>query len=451
MAELKDTVISGSLRVTGDLTVTGSIVEEVRIKDKLVEIDIEATDTGSLDGAGFEFGNPGLKVPSALDPEKQDTVHILYRSESNQLEITPSIRGLISSASHAAEVNWEGVTGKAIYEGRGDIRIADVAESTRSVEIYLEDDLEVLGLQSNVGLLKNHDVIPSGSSLYNILSQILQKVLYPGVATQPSISQTLQASFNNGAVLEFGTVISRASVTVSTNNGSYNCYAGQQYEEIGKPVVSWSNYVFGNLTVNGTEVVGGTVSGNRKAWDGLTYRVKIGSNSVNIASSTADNVTSNLPKLNTGRDYVPSMYGQGGAGEAACVSSGTRTAGARNVTCTGVWPCFTNIRSGAFTASPDTKLNIQTSATFQIDVVPTEVGSANNFKFAYPEGYSVSSFKIKNLDGTWVDFAAVYYKDAGTVTKTLLDGSTKTYHYLTTDGGNGAGSYRVVLNKQLNN
>ena len=48
-------------------------------------------------------------------------------------------------------------------------------------------------------------------------------------------------------------------------------------------------------------------------------------------------------------------------------------------------------------------------------------------------------------------YVAEYEKDAGTVTKVMLDGSTKVYHYMKTAGGNGVASYKITLSKTMNN
>lgn len=445
MAELKSTIISGSLRVKGDLNVEGAIVQEeikdLKIKDKLIELASGSTDTGSLDGGGIQFGEESLGV------------FIKYRKDKHELEIQPRILGSIEhavSASHAAEVNWEGITGKVRYEGGKDVFIGPETDCTRSIDICLDRDLKVLGLQAPAGVLQNKDIIPSGSSLYEILSQMLQKKLYPSTASQASISQKVESSFSNGGTYEIYSLATSAKVTLSTVNGSYNCAPGESYEEIGVPAVSWSDYNFGELHWNGTEVSGGSVTDKVKSWSGLNLRMGLGTNTLKIDASTGYVSCSNLPLINTEDEYTPDRYKEGGAGALALVKSETKTATEKSITCVGVWPCFSNVSGTTLSDSPNTKCTIQRSATFELRV-PSEVAAGKKFKFAYPDGFSVSEFKVKNLDGTWVDFKSTYNKDAGTLDKILLDGSTKTYHYLVTTGDDqGESSYRIILNKTMN-
>ena len=115
---------------------------------------------------------------------------------------------------------------------------------------------------------------------------------------------------------------------------------------------------------------------------------------------------------------------------------------------TAVRPVYSNISNGAFKADADVRFALQSSATFTV-TVPTEVGSANNFMFDYPKTHTISSFKVKDLQGNWVPFSAYYNATSTTVTKTI-QGVEHEYYRLTTGGGNGNGEYQIVLNKTLN-
>lgn len=115
---------------------------------------------------------------------------------------------------------------------------------------------------------------------------------------------------------------------------------------------------------------------------------------------------------------------------------------------TAVRPVYSNISNGAFKADADVRFALQSSATFTV-TVPTEVGSTNNFMFDYPKTHTISSFKVKDLQGNWVPFSAYYNATSTTVTKTI-QGVEHDYYRLTTGGGNGNGEYQIVLNKTLN-
>lgn len=115
---------------------------------------------------------------------------------------------------------------------------------------------------------------------------------------------------------------------------------------------------------------------------------------------------------------------------------------------TGVRPVYSNISNGAFKSDADVRFELQTGTTFAFSV-PTEVGSASNFMFDYPNTHSISSFNVKDLQGNWVPFSAYYNAESDTVTKTI-QGVEYTYKRLTTGGGNGPAEYQIILNKTLN-
>lgn len=446
MAQLKDTLVSGSLWVKGDLNVEGSIIQEevkdLKIKDRLIELASGSTSKETLDGGGIQFGAENLGV------------FIRYRVNKDELEIRPRISGSIEhavTASYADRTNWNKIPDRPIYVEGKDIDLVAGTGYTQSINVSLDKDVKVLGLQAPVGIYQNGDVIPSGSSLYSILKNMLYKVLYPAAAVQATVSQKVKTSVSNNSVLEVYSVLSDVTATVSTSNGKYQCSSGSEYPNIGTPSITWGPYTFGSLSWNGVQVGGGTETGGVKKWTGLTLRVGIGTNKLGLGSTTVGITVNNLPKKNTGEDYLPEDYSKGGAGAKALISSESRVAAADSVSVIGVWPCFTNISGGKLISGPSVKCSIQQSGTFVINDVPTEVGSAYTFQFAYPDGYTILRFQAKGLDGNWADYVAEYEKDAGTVTKVMLDGSTKVYHYMKTAGGNGVASYKITLSKTMNN
>lgn len=118
------------------------------------------------------------------------------------------------------------------------------------------------------------------------------------------------------------------------------------------------------------------------------------------------------------------------------------------VSVTGVWPVYSNIKSGAFTSDATTRYNLQTSNVFEFIDTPTEVGSANNFMFDYPATFTVSKFEMKDPSGNWVAFAGSYTAASEPFNKTV-QGVERSYKRLTTAGGNGSMKYRITLNKTL--
>ena len=67
------------------------------------------------------------------------------------------------------------------------------------------------------------------------------------------------------------------------------------------------------------------------------------------------------------------------------------------VTVTGVWPVYSNIKSGAFTADTTTRCALQSSAVFVFNNTPAE--GTYKFMFDYPATHTVSKFEMKDPSG----------------------------------------------------
>lgn len=115
----------------------------------------------------------------------------------------------------------------------------------------------------------------------------------------------------------------------------------------------------------------------------------------------------------------------------------------------GVYPVYSNISDGAFVADANVRVALQEGAVFVFESTPNENGSAYNFMFDYPATHEVSSFKLKSIDGSWVDFASDYDAKSQVIKKSI-QGVEYDYYRLTTAGGNGSNSYQITLNKALN-
>jgi hypothetical protein len=89
-------------------------------------------------------------------------------------------------------------------------------------------------------------------------------------------------------------------------------------------------------------------------------------------------------------------------------NSDKNSTNSRTFSVVGVYPVYSNIKSNAFTQNADTAFALQTGKTITIESVPTEVGSSYNFMFDFPATNSISSFKVKDLQGNWVPFTAFY-------------------------------------------
>lgn len=155
----------------------------------------------------------------------------------------------------------------------------------------------------------------------------------------------------------------------------------------------------------------------------------------NLGNTDKDNVSQQKVDKTTTYTYTPNPA------IPASASSSTYTV-------TGVWPVYSNIKSGAFIADATTRYTLQTSNVFEFIGTPTEVGSANNFMFDYPATHTVSKFEMKDPSGNWVAFAGSYTAASEPFNKTV-QGVERSYKRLTTAGGNGSMKYRITLNKAL--
>ena len=114
---------------------------------------------------------------------------------------------------------------------------------------------------------------------------------------------------------------------------------------------------------------------------------------------------------------------------------------------TGVYPVYVNISSGSFVNEP-LKMSLTTGSTFEFDV-PSEVASGIHFTFDYPATHNITSFKIKDLSGNFVDYSATYEVEAETITK-VIGGENVSYKRVITTGAlQGVGTYKITLSKGL--
>ena len=91
---------------------------------------------------------------------------------------------------------------------------------------------------------------------------------------------------------------------------------------------------------------------------------------------------------------------------------------------------------------------MQTSKSFTFTDTPTEVGSANNFTFEFPATHSVVSVEMYAL-GEWSPVASSKYTvESDTITRKVQN-VDRSYKRFTTTGGNGSMTYRITLDKTL--
>ena len=306
----------------------------------------------------------------------------------------------------------------------------DITEGTNAINVALDEEITVAGLNDTYGcgLIKNGNTIPAGTSLTEILKQMLSKELNPKAATKPSIS--ISKAGPASGLHEIGETINVGTATISKTAGHFN---NNGWASPAQPAAtfSWSNEKMSSKLTTGAEGYAAQTDVASIA-QGTAKTVK-GTNKVTITASADYSAPTNKPITNLNKPYN---------GANATWVAGNATS-SETVTWTGVYPCFTNL--GNLGAEPTKKCTLQTSATFSF-TVPAHNAGNNDFRFAYPDGWTISSFKVKSLDGKYYEYAATHNKNAGNLTKTI-QGNAVTYHYLTV--ANGASDYQITLNKGL--
>lgn len=306
----------------------------------------------------------------------------------------------------------------------------DITEGTNAINVALSEPITVAGLNDTYGcgLIKNGNTIPAGTSLTEILKQMLSKELNPKAATKPSIS--ISKAGPASGFHEIGETINVGTATISKTAGHFN---NNGWASPAQPAAtfSWSNEKMSSKLTTGAEGYAAQTDVASIA-QGTAKTVK-GTNKVTITASADYSAPTNKPITNLNKPYN---------GANATWVAGNATS-SETVTWTGVYPCFTNL--GNLGAEPAKKCTLQTGATFSF-TVPAHNAGNNDFRFAYPDGWTISSFKVKSLDGKYYEYAATHNKNAGNLTKTI-QGNTVTYHYLTV--ANGASDYQITLNKGL--
>lgn len=108
MAILKSTQIKGDLTVTGSLNVQGNLtyvgVENLRVKDKQIELNTDAEGTAASAGANAD--EAGIVIRGARKSENViDDASILYNYGDDTLVVNKTIKGTVSNATTAASAD----------------------------------------------------------------------------------------------------------------------------------------------------------------------------------------------------------------------------------------------------------------------------------------------------------------------------------------------------------
>lgn len=340
--------------------------------------------------------------------------------------------------------------------------------------------------------------IPAGTSLQDFISALACVELWPNPAATASygtLTSTLSAPSStqswsgSNKLVEYGSTIEVGKVTAA--NASANA-----------PALTFSNFAYGFATTTGKHTVSkntnpskvdATVTTDTTDVEytlSRTYSTNVGRPADHSADSVkgangsglsfaAENVTAGLgentvqftlsvnKQIHSATVAAPSVYyalsnlgntDKDNVSQQKIDKTTTHTytpkpaipasASSSTYKVTGVWPVYSNIKSGAFTANAETRYILQTSKSFTFTDTPTEVGSANNFMFEFPATHNVISVEMYAL-GEWSPVASSKYTvESDTITRKVQN-VERSYKRFTTTGGNGSMTYRITLDKTL--
>lgn len=354
-----------------------------------------------------------------------------------------------------------------------DINIEELKTSTKK----LSAPITVAGLSSSLGNISNGKTYTTDNTVEDILRDLLCKEIYPSVSlstTNPELSfggLSGATASNHKSIMEVGSVLNLNSVTLSSasitsgyRRGSGFSYGysvdndGKKDGDSNPPSIFSTSSLVGSysLTEKYSPSSIGTVRTATSSEKYTDVKFEVGSVKIGLGSNTIT-ITATSPSGAYTHPEYPEYYVVSNLGHTneneklskasvvnKTLSSITKSA---TISVTGVYPVYVNISSGSF-VNEMLKMSLTTGSTFEFDV-PSEVASGIHFTFDYPATHTITSFKIKDLSGNFVDYSASYEAESATVTK-VIGGENVSYKRLVTTGAlQGVGTYKITLSKGL--
>lgn len=352
-----------------------------------------------------------------------------------------------------------------------DINKEEIKEYTNT----LSEPITVAGLSGSLGA--NISNGKTYKTIEEILKDLLCKEIYPSVSlttTNPELSfggLIGATASNHESIMEVGSILNLNPVTLgsaSISNGSRrgtgftygysSANDGAKDGDGNPPVISAIASLAGSYTLSETylplsignvRIAGSFDIHTDVKFEAGSVKIGLGSNTVSITATSPNGVYEHpeYPEY-----YVVSNLGNTNENEKLSKSSvvnGTLNSITKSATIsvTGVYPVYVNISSGSF-VDETIKMPLTTSSIFELDI-PSEVASGKHFTFDYPETHTITSFKIKDLSGNFVDYSASYEAESAIVTK-VIGGEDVSYKRLVTTGAlQGVGTYKITLSKGL--
>ena len=366
-------------------------------------------------------------------------------------------------------------------EADGDGNKALAVRSIDTDSTVLQKNIVVAGMsgQFGAGNYENNDVIPAGTDIYTILQNILCKELYPTEveSTQGNITSSVAQptiDLSKSGTVTYGTPCTLNSVTcgkltvtpsaskVTGLTWGYSSADDDSADSTGttitKNVTSSITDATYDLAVSFTGFNGQTsITATSESKDECKIEstalgfITMGENKISV-TQTGPAVKGEIEKIESG--YTVSNLGNTDASKtydavAALSKQLDRPTSSNSKTITGVLPCFYNLSNGALVDDATVQMSLITSKTFTDISVPSEGVAKKHFMFDFPADRTVSTFKVKDLQGNYVTFEAAYTQN--TEVEKEINGIKMNYKRLQTTGDFvGDGVYRIELSKNLN-
>ncbi len=367
------------------------------------------------------------------------------------------------------------------FEADGDGNKALAVRSIDTDSTVLQKDIVVAGMtdQFGAGNYANGNVIKAGTDVYTILQNILCKELYPEsvTSTQGNITSSVAQptiSLSQSGTVTYGTPCTLNSVTCgaltvtptpSTVTGLTYGYSAADDDKADSSGTTITKNVTSSITdatydlavsftgFNGQTGITTTGAGKDacKIENTALGFITMGENKISV-TQTGPAVMGEIEKIESG--YTVSNLGNTDASKKYSAVSALskqldRPTSTQSQTITGVLPCFYNISNGALVDNATTQMSLTTGKTFTEISVPSEVKAQKHFMFDFPADRTVSTFKVKDLQGNYVTFEAAYTQD--TEVEKEINGIRMKYKRLQTTGSFvGDGMYQIELSTNLN-
>lgn len=405
----------------------------------------------------------GVQVVDKIENLTDSTLEDVYQGMVISVVEDNSLYILLTDGSDDRE--WKKVG--------SDIDIEKLKTSTKK----LSAPITVAGLSGSFGNVSNGKIYTTDNTVEDILRDLLCKEIYPDVSLT-TINPTLSFGGLNGAsasnyqsIMEIGSILNLNPVTLSVatitrgyrsgTGFTYGCSSindGEKDADGNPPTINATSSLVGSYSL--TEKYSPSSIGTARIatssekytdvkFEAGSVKIGLGINTITITATSPSGVYTHpeYPEY-----YVVSNLGHTNENEKLSKSSAVNQTlssitKSETISVTGVYPVYVNISSGSFVNDP-LKMSLTTGSIFEFDV-PSEVASGIHFTFDYPATHTITSFKIKDLSGNFVDYSATYEAESETIIKVIGEENVSYKRLVTTGALQGVGTYKITLSKRL--